>query len=184
MRQRARLKYSPVSIFLHWLIAFAVMIMLCVGFLLDEIPEPYQPLAYLLHKSTGISILFLMFIRLIWIHAVGKPPLPDSVNRWEKILSRFVQYGFYLLLILMPLSGWVMSVAANRVPSYFGLFSMPLPGIGVNKPLSQLMGECHETIAWILMVFIVLHVAGALKHHFIDKDEVLKRMLPGHKISD
>ena len=79
----------------------------------------------------------------------------------------------------MPLSGWIMSVAADKIPRYFGLFSVPFPGIAPNKSLADTMSESHEIIAWIIIGFIVLHVAGALKHHFIDKDHVLKSMLPG-----
>lgn len=170
-------RYSPMIKFLHWLIAFAVIIMLFVGFFLPDIPDQYQ--AYMLHKSVGITLLFLVLLRFIWIHATGRPPLPDSVKLWEKGLSRFVQYGFYLLLILMPLSGWIMSVANEYIPSYFGMFNLPFPGVSPNKPLGEFMAESHEIIAWILIGFIVLHVAGALKHHFIDKDNVLKQMLPG-----
>lgn len=168
--------YSTFIKLLHWLIAFAVIIMLCMGFFLGSIPEQYQSTAYMLHKATGISILFLIIIRFIGIQISGRPPLPASVKPWEKYLSRFVQYSFYLLLIIMPLSGWIMSVAAKRIPSFFGLFNMPLPGIEPNKSLADFMANSHEIIAWILIAFIVLHIAGALKHHFIDKDNVLKKM--------
>lgn len=171
--------YSPLSKLFHWVIALAVIGMLTMGFFLDDIPEQFQGTAYMLHKSTGITILFLMILRFIWIHAVGKPPLPVSIKPWEKILSRFVQYSFYALLVIMPLSGWIMSVAADKIPNYFGLFKAPLPGIEPNKSLAEFMAESHEIIAWILIAFITLHVLGALKHHFIDKDKVLKRMLPG-----
>lgn len=160
----------------HWVIAFAVIGMLCVGFLLPSIPEQYKGTAYMMHKSIGITILFLMILRFIWVHAVGKPALPSGMKLWEKLLARFVQYGFYLLLVLMPLSGWIMSVADNRIPSYFGLFKAPLPWVGTNKSLADLMFECHEYIAWILIAFITLHILGALKHHFIDRDDVLKSM--------
>ncbi|HAU1191906.1 TPA: cytochrome b [Legionella pneumophila] len=173
--------YSPLSKLFHWVIAIAVIVMLIAGFFLDEIPEQFQGVAYMLHKSTGITILFLMILRFIWIHANGKPALPASVRNWERFLSRFVQYGFYILLIIMPLSGWIMSVAADRTPSYFGLFQAPLPWIEPNKSLAELMAECHETIAWILIAFITLHILGAIKHHFIDKDNVLRSMLPGKR---
>jgi cytochrome b561 len=177
MSSRKVTGYSPMMKFLHWLIALAVIMMLIVGFFLEDIPEQYH--AYTIHKSTGITLLFLVIFRFIIIHASGRPPLPDSVKLWEKALSRFVQYSFYILLILMPLSGWIMSVAAGYIPSYFGLFNLPLPGIGLDKPLGDFMSESHTIIAWILIVFVALHIAGALKHHFINKDNVLKQMLPG-----
>ncbi|WP_019216809.1 cytochrome b [Legionella tunisiensis] len=81
----------------------------------------------------------------------------------------------------MPLSGWIMSVAANRIPSYFTMFSVPFPGIAPSEALADLMVQVHNTIAWIIIVLLVLHVAGAVKHHFIDKDEVLRRILPGRQ---
>ncbi len=152
--------------------------MLCVGFLLDSIPEQYQGTAYMMHKSTGITILFLMILRFIILHATSRPVLPASIKLWERILSRFVQYGFYVLLLLMPMSGWIMSVASQHVPSYFGLFNMPLPWVSPDKTLAKFMNESHTVIAWILIGFIFLHIMGALKHHFIDKDNVLRKMLP------
>ncbi|MDP3270194.1 MAG: cytochrome b [Legionella sp.] len=175
-------QYPPISKLFHWVLAFAVIIMLCVGFLLDSIPDQFKGTAYMLHKSTGITILFLMILRFIWVHAAGKPPLPESVKLWEIILSRFVQYGFYILLLIMPLSGWIMSVAADKVPVYFGLFKAPLPWISPDKSLAGLMAESHEIIAWILIIFIGLHAAGAFKHHFINRDNVLRRMLPGKRV--
>jgi cytochrome b561 len=172
-------KYSSLSKLFHWVIALAVILMLSAGFFLDDLPEQFQGTAYMLHKSTGITLLFLMLLRFIWIHAVGKPALPTAMRLWEKMLSRVVQYGLYLLLIMMPLSGWIMSVAENRDPIYFGLFKASLPWVGENQSLSKFMAESHETIAWILIAFITLHILGALKHHFINKDTILRRMLPG-----
>jgi cytochrome b561 len=181
MANRKITKYSSVSKWFHWFIALFIIIMLIVGFLLDDMPEQYMRTAYTLHKSIGISILFLMIIRLIWIISVGKPSLPDTVKPWEKKLSRLVQYGFYLLLFIMPLSGWILSVAAGRTPHYFGLFEAPLPFIEKSKYLAELMANSHLVIAWIIIGFLALHILGALKHHFIDKDNVLKSMLPSKK---
>ena len=181
MNSNGVIKYSSLSKLFHWIIAFVVIMMLIVGFLLDDIPDQFKGTAYMLHKSTGITLLFLMFIRFIWIHYTGKPALPSSMKPWEKFLSRIVQYGFYLLLLIMPLSGWIMSVAADRIPTYFGLFKAPLPWINSNKSLSEFMADSHEIIAWIIIAFMTLHILGALKHHFIDKDNILRRMLPGKK---
>ncbi|CAM2873681.1 cytochrome b [Legionella worsleiensis] len=181
MKQTIDAGYSSVTKFFHWLIALLVIGMLCMGFFLEDIPEQYQGTAYMLHKSTGITLLFLMLMRAVWVGISGKPALPSSIKPWEKKLARFVQYGFYVLLFIMPMSGWIMSVAADRVPSYFGLFKMPLPWITPDTSLVELMKDSHEVIAWILILFICLHVLGALKHHFIDKNNILRRMLPGQK---
>ena len=170
--------YSSGSKFLHWLIAFIVILMLLVSFFLGDLQKKYQPFAYMIHKSFGLTVLFLMMARFFWIWRSGKPALPKTVSTSERFLSRIVQYGFYVFLICMPICGWIMSVAGNKVPSYFDLFKMPLP-IAANKVLEKWMDQSHKTIAWILIALIFLHIAGALKHHYIDKDKVLKHMLPG-----
>ncbi|ASQ45976.1 cytochrome b [Legionella clemsonensis] len=174
-------EYSPSFKFIHWFIALLVILMLSAGFFLEDLPEQYIGSAFMVHKSVGITILFLMIFRLIWVGYQGKLPLPDSVPVWERVFSRLVQYSLYLFLILMPLSGWIMSVAAERVPAYFGLFSISLPWIKPDKQLAHFMEEVHGVIAWILIGLIVLHIMGALKHHFYDKDNVLLTMLPRRK---
>lgn len=169
--------YSASIKFLHWLISPLVILMLLAGFFLEDLPEAYQGLGFMLHKSLGITILFLMVFRLFWVRIVGRPGLPATLSWWEVYLAKTVQALLYIVVIAMPLAGWIMSVAANRIPVYFGLFELPLPGIPENKSLSHFMKESHEVMAWILIALIFLHVAGALKHHFIDKNDVLKRML-------
>ena len=168
--------YTKPSKILHWVIAAIVITMLSLSFFLEDVPTNYQSQAYLLHKSFGLTVLALMILRITWIAHAGRPTLPVTVAHWQKLLSRTVQYSFYVLLILMPLSGWIMSCAANHIPSYFGLFSVPLPAIPLNQALAGWMDQVHSIIAWILIVLVVLHVLGALKHHFIDQDGVLGKM--------
>ncbi|QBR84068.1 cytochrome b [Legionella israelensis] len=180
MSKNKNLTYSPMSKLFHWLIAFIVIMMLSFSFFLDSVPEKYRSFAFMIHKSFGITVLFLMLFRFVWVHISGKPPLPDNIPDWQRFMSRFVQYSLYLLLILMPLSGWIMSVAANKPPSYFGLFILPFPGIGSDKALAKWMNQTHEILAWVIITFVALHVIAALKHHFIDKNNVLRRMLPGN----
>lgn len=171
--------YSKGLKFFHWLIALIVICMLGGSFFLDDLPKPYISTAFMIHKSFGITVLVLMLLRLYWLKHTGRPQLPPSMPAWEKFLSRFVQYSLYFFLIIQPLSGWIMSVAANRIPSYFGLIELPFPGISSDKGLATFMETCHIIIAWIIIGLLVLHVAGALKHHFINKDNVLRSMLPG-----
>lgn len=173
MRSDAVTEYAPVIKFIHWFIAIAILIMLPMGFYITSLPE----IAYTIHKSIGLTILVLMILRIFLVIRLGIPALPKSVKKLERVLSKVVQYGFYLLIILMSMSGWIASVAGGWIPSFFGLFNVPLPGIGINKPLEHFMAESHEFLAWVIIAFITLHVVGALKHHFIDKDNVLKRML-------
>jgi cytochrome b561 len=152
--------------------------MLSGSFFLDDLPKSYHSVAYMMHKSFGLTVLFLTILRFFWIIYCGKPAMPATVPRWQKIMSMMVQYALYVFLVSMATCGWIMSVAAERVPSYFGWFDLSLP-IQPNKALATIMNQSHKTIAWILIALIVLHIAGAMKHHVIDKDNVLKRMLPG-----
>lgn len=181
MLENQREDYAKSIKFIHWLVAILVIAMLSAGFFLEDLPEKYISTAFFFHKSIGLTILLLMVIRIILVGIKGRAPLPDTVSLWEKIFARIVQNSFYILLIAMPLTGWILSVAANRIPSYFGLFPVPFPGVEPNKQLSETMGDAHEIIAWILIVFVVFHVAGALKHHFFDKDNVLLQMWPRRK---
>lgn len=169
-------KYSIGSKWLHWLVAVIVMTMLSFSFFLDDIPERYQAFAYMIHKSFGLTVLLLMVLRLIWIIHSGKPPLPNSIPKWEKKLSHIVQHSFYVFLILMPISGWVMSVAAGRAPVFFTLFKLSIPGVPLSKPLAHFLGDVHEIIAWVLISLLSLHLLGVIKHYFIDKDGVVERM--------
>lgn len=171
------LEYSKGSKFFHWLIAITLIGMLAGSFFLEDLPESYISTAFMFHKSIGITILCLMLIRLFWIMYSGRPELPPSTPLWEVFLSKFVQYSLYVFVIIQPLVGWIMSVAADRIPSYFGLFALPFPGISPNKDLAKVLNITHTRVAWIIIFLVVLHIAGALKHHFINKDAVLRRMM-------
>ena len=170
--------YSKGSKWLHWLVSVPVILMLAFSFFLEDVPERYQPMAYMIHKSLGLSILFLMLARIYWIVHTGKPALPLTVEKWERVLSTLVQHSLYFFLFAQTICGWIMSVANNRIPTFFGLFEMPLYGIPVSKPLAHFLENIHTKMAWILIALIVLHVAGAMKHYLFDKDNVMKRMLP------
>lgn len=171
--------YSPGSKILHWVIALIVITMLTGSFFIESLPKEYIGSAFMWHKSFGITVLFLMLLRLVWIVIKGKPALPVTVPAWERIFSHIVHYALYFFVILMPICGWIMSMAGDRIPNFFGLIKLPLPWISPNKELAELMAQAHNTIAWIIIALLILHIAGALKHHFINKDKVLRRMLPG-----
>ena len=175
-RHKDVLVYATASKGLHWLIALIVILMLSLSFFLNDLPELDQPMGYMIHQSCGLTVLGLMLLRVFWIHYRGRPCLPAAVPRWDVILSRAIQYSFYGVLIGMPICGWILSLASNHIPQYFGLFPVSIPGVAPNKTLAHVMVLAHKTMAWLLIALIVLHVAGALKHHFVDKDNVLRRM--------
>jgi cytochrome b561 len=172
------LTYTQGFKYLHWVVAVLVLGMLLVGFFLSDMPGAVKPLMYMLHKSIGLTLLGLMLIRAVWVMYTGKPKLPVSVPKWECLLAGTVQYGLYLFLIAMALSGWLMATASNKIPVYFGWFRVPFPGLSPNEKLADWMYSTHGTIAWVLLALVGLHIVGALKHGLIQKDDVLTRMLP------
>lgn len=143
---------------------------------MDDIDD--KSLAYLLintHKVTGVAILILMVLRLFWMLINIKPELPNA-SIWERMLEHAVHALFYVLLIVMPLSGWMMSSAAEKPPHIFNWsFSLPVQH---SKPVIMFFKSIHNTLAIIIIVMICLHVLAALYHYFIKKDDVLQRMSP------
>ncbi len=172
------LAYSKGFKYLHWLVAILVLGMLSLGFFLSDLPGAYKLSAYMMHKSIGLTILTLMLLRVIWVLLQGKPKLPETLPLWERVLARGVQHALYVFLILMALSGWLMATASNRIPVYFGWFRVPFPGLSPSDTLARFMNQTHGVIAWVLLALVSLHIAGALKHALIQKDDLLKRMLP------
>jgi cytochrome b561 len=174
--------YTKVAILLHWLIGLAIIAMLVMGLLLEDIPSDYQFMAYQLHKSIGLSILALSFFRLFWRLTHRAPALPAGMKTWEIWASKITHIGFYVLMIGIPLSGWALVSAApapyNFPIQWFGLFEWPHLPFAPDKDVSENFAEIHETLAWITIGLLALHIGAALKHHFIVKDDVLTRMIP------
>ncbi|MNR19385.1 hypothetical protein D3C85_1361730 [compost metagenome] len=130
------------------------------------------------HKAVGLTILVLTLGRIGWRLANPLIALPAEMPKWERILSRGTQFLFYAVLLVMPLTGWLASSAAGRDISWFGLFQWPLLPIGGGREAAGQFMDVHEIVAKLLYVLILLHVAGALKHQFINRDNVLHRMIP------
>lgn len=182
-------RYSSGAILLHWLMALMIVGQIAAGVWMNEaIHEPdTKALAfkvYQLHKSIGLTVLLLTLLRLLWRFTHRPPALPAHMKNWERMLARFSHVGFYLLMLAVPLSGWAMvSASPFGLPTiYFGLFEWPHIGplaALADKPAAEhLFKEMHEVLAFGTVALLVLHIGGALKHHFIDKDDVLARMLP------
>lgn len=170
--------YGTVAKSLHWLIAALVIGMIGLGlYMSGQDPSPPVFKMYALHKSVGVTILLLALLRLIWKFSGPRPsPLPNH-KLWEKRLATVIHTLLYVSLFLMPLSGWIMSSAKDFSVSVFGLFTLP-DLVAPNEGLAELAEEVHEIAAFTLIGMIVLHFAGAMKHHLIDRDATLRRMLP------
>ena len=174
--------YSKTAKTFHWLTALLVLGMLAFGFFMGGIEGLARFKAYNLHKSIGITILVLISLRLLWRLTHSYPPSLSSHKPWEKILAKLVHFSLYGLLFLMPLSGWTMSSAAGRPVKVFDLFTMP-DLVSPDRELAGFLSSAHWYIAWGIIGLVTLHIAGALKHHIVDKDVTLKRMLPFAKLA-
>jgi cytochrome b561 len=169
-------RYTTVAILLHWLIAALVVAQFAFGWLMQQIPKSPPGLradAFNLHKSVGLTILALMLLRLVWRLAHRPPALP-AMPSWQARLARGTHIGFYVLLIALPLAGYVGSAFSGYPVKYFGLV---LPSWAPKSDaVKEWMSAAHLAIGWALAVAFSLHVAGAIKHAVVDRDGVLRRM--------
>lgn len=162
----------------HWTIAILVISTLALGAWMTELePSADKMRWYALHKSIGLSILVLMLLRLLWRSIDTRPRQAPGIGPIARRVSRTVHASFYVLLIAMPISGWIYNSAANFPLRWFGW--VHVPALAAPDPaLKQLALGVHETLFYIILALVVLHIAGALKHHFMDRDNSLRRMLP------
>jgi cytochrome b561 len=171
-------RWGVLAQLFHWLIVVLVIVQVTLASLADELPPNAKKLALLArHKSVGITILMLVILRLLWRSLNLTPLLPDTLKPYERFLARFTHAALYVLLFAMPLSGWMMSSARGFPVSWFGFFTLP-DLVPKNKSLYEALLTTHQTLAWVLAGVVTLHVAAALKHHFMLRDNVLRRMLP------
>lgn len=180
MMKNTTQQWGSLAKTLHWLVALLVVGMILVGLTLDVFPYKTKIQMIGIHKSIGATLLALMALRIVWRVVNPTPALPTGTPGWQKLLAGLVHFALYVLVIAMAVSGWLYSNSAGYDVSWFGLF--PLPALtGENESLHDLVHEVHELGAWALIVALLLHIGGALKHHFINKNDVLARMVPGMK---
>jgi cytochrome b561 len=171
-------RYGAIAQLLHW----SIVALIVTQYVLAKQAEGAGSLlkkAMLLtsHKNYGMTILVLVIIRMIWRWSNPTPSMPDTVKGWQKPLVHLTHFGLYALILLTPLVGWMMSSAKNYSVSYFGLFTWPNL-VAPNEQLFETLKTLHKVLAYAMGNLALLHIAAALKHHFIDKDNVLLRMLP------
>jgi cytochrome b561 len=179
--------YGTVAKTLHWLIAAAIVSTLMVGWTMTSLPrnDPHIFALFQWHKSIGITIFLLGLFRLGWRLTHSAPPLPTKMPRWEKFAARATHVLFYVLIIGMPLTGWVIvSTSPFNLPTMlYGVIPWPhlpvLPDLANKKEINHTFGDVHGILAYIMAGLLVLHVAAAHKHHWFDRDDVLTRMAPG-----
>jgi cytochrome b561/polyisoprenoid-binding protein YceI len=173
-------RWGAVAQSFHWVIVAMIISQFALASIADDLPAGVAKLGTLArHKSVGITILGLAILRLLW-RMLNKPSpaLPGDLKPYERVLAHLTHHGLYLLLFILPLSGWMMSSAKNYPVSWFGI-GHPLPNLVTpNETLFGILKQTHEVLATTLLVLAALHVLSALQHHFVRRDDVLRRMLP------
>jgi cytochrome b561 len=178
MRGNTPERWGSVSIGLHWTIALLVLLVqVPAGLIMEAIGEgALQNALYNVHKTTGLTIFVLAVIRLGWRLAHPVPALPPDLPAWQLVLARSTHMLLYLLLFLMPISGFLYTAMGGFPVPYFGLYDLASL-VPENKPLSEVFKSIHLTLQYVLYAVVALHVGGALQHHLVRKDWVLRRML-------
>jgi cytochrome b561 len=171
-------RYTRVAIFLHWLIAALLIGNLFLGLYHEDFGKAATPWMMFFHKAIGISVLALTLVRLAW-RLTHRPPAFDPVlKRWERGLAGFIHWLFYFMLIAIPLTGWLLSSSSGRATNYFGLFEIPPLPVSRGEDAHDLFEGLHEWLGKAMIGLVLLHVAGALKHHFSGHRHLIGRMAP------
>ena len=171
-------RYGGVAIGLHWLIAIAIIGSFSLGFYMSDLPLSPQKLKfYSWHKWAGVTIFLFVLFRLVWRLSHRPPELPDTIPAWQRKVAAATHVLLYLLMVIVPITGWLMSSAKGFQTVYFGV--LPLPDLlAKNAELGERLQQVHRLLNYGMAALVVAHLGAALKHHFVDRDEVLARMLP------
>lgn len=173
-------RYGGVAMALHWLLALLIIASFGVGLYMSDLPmSPARLKLFNWHKWAGVTILALSLLRLVW-RLTHRPPPDVPGPRWQQRAAHATHWALYALFILVPLAGWAYSSAAGFPVVWLGV--LPLPDfVSPDKALADVMKQRHAVLAWALGALVVLHIAAALKHHFVDRDGLLDRMRPGRR---
>lgn len=171
-------RYTTVAIALHWLIALLLIANLLTGIAHDWLGDGWGINTIPLHKSFGLAILALSMLRLWWRLGHKPPALPTAMSAATRRIAGATHALFYGIMIIMPLSGWLMVSAGNRPLTWFGLFDVPKFAVEKGSVAAALSRNTHELLGWFTVALVALHVAAALYHHFLRRDAVLIGMVP------
>ncbi|EKS7426882.1 cytochrome b [Enterobacter cancerogenus] len=171
-------RYGMISMLLHWIFALAVYAMFGLGLWMVTLSyyDGWYHQAPELHKSIGVLLMMGLVVRIIWRHISPPPPAPDSHSKFTRLSATAAHITLYALLLAILISGYLISTADGKPISVFGLFDVPATLADAGSQ-ADIAGIIHLWLAWSVVILSVLHGLAALKHHFIDKDDTLKRML-------
>lgn len=169
-------RYSGGAIAFHWVIAALVLSNLWLGLFRGSLPIEWKVMP--VHKSVGITILVLTLGRIAWRLTHKPPHLPDAMPHWEKRAAKTVHFVFYALLLILPLTGWLMSSNPERPRPFAWFFLFDVPVLPATPQIASNAHQAHVLLGWAMAALVAIHVAAALRHHFVLRDRVLARMLP------
>ena len=174
-------RYTRTAIFLHWLVALGLVGTFSLGFYMEGLVfSPNKLKLYAWHKWAGMVLLVLAVIRLAWRMTHPAPALPSGMSSLSRYAAHAGHWLLYVLMLAIPLSGWLMSSALGVPVVWFGI--LQLPDLVTKDPaLGELLTDIHVVLNYTLAAAVVGHVVAALHHHFIKKDTVLMRMLPSRR---
>ncbi|SDW32688.1 cytochrome b/b6 domain-containing protein [Litoreibacter albidus] len=190
MRGNTTATYGSVTKSFHWLIALLVITMIPLGIYANDLPYDtgealsYKAQMFTVHKTLGLVIFWVALARIGWALSQPKPALLNADKRLEATLAEIVHWTLYAALVLVPLTGWIHHAATTGFAPIWWPFGQGLPFVPKDDGVAHTFASLHIVFERVLAVSILLHVAGALKHHFIDKDATLKRMTPGITVPD
>jgi cytochrome b561 len=171
-------RYTTTAVCLHWLVAILILCTAGFGITLGEMPLSPRKLQWIsYHKWVGVTIFVLVALRLLWRLYRPAPALPSHMPVWQRQAAHASHFLLYALMLVIPVVGWLQSSAAGYQVVWFGVLPLPLP-LARDKPLAETLLTLHAYLAFGLLTLVALHAAAAVKHHFIDRDDVLVRMLP------
>ena len=170
--------HAPIAIGLHWVIALLIFATFPLGLYMHDLPLSMQRLRlYSFHKWIGVTILAFVLVRLAWRATHFPPRLPDTMPPWERTAAGVMCWLLYVLMIAVPIGGWLLSSAQGFQTVWFGI--LPLPDIVArDRQLAHSLAELHTALSFFMLACVGLHFAAALKHQFLTRDDVLLRMMP------
>lgn len=173
-------RWGGIAQAFHWTIAALIIAQGVIGLTMVELSlSPAKVKVFALHKSIGLTVLALVLLRILWRLGQRAPRDPVSMPRWQRLAAHATHFVLYLLMLALPLSGWLFNSASNAPLAWFGVLHLPSQTGRVEPQLKAFALSAHVTLFWILVALLVLHAGAALWHHYAQRDEVLLRMLPG-----
>ena len=174
-------RYTQTAIALHWLMAFLIIATFFLGLTMVDMPgiTPTKLKYFNWHKWMGVTALAFAVLRLLWRLTHAAPALPSTMPKWQRWAAEFGHFGLYALMFAVPLSGYLYSLAAGFKVVYLGLFPLPVL-IDPNPELKPVLKATHYVLNMGFAALVLIHALAALKHHFVDRDDILKRILPQH----